>query len=200
MKYILGRSLILALFFGAPPGLALANAHCMGEPGSIELCREREKETSSSQLKIRKEYSANALYYSGSIIHNKTLLNETYPPQKLPNPTGFEVSNDLGLDTEIETMADADTNGKDLYFEIGAKFRSLKKVQKKDIQKCLRYGSYTAKVDGIWGYQTFEAIIDLKNEIEVGKESQSTSVISKIKGVFSNKETCYEFINEIFEL
>ena len=93
-----------------------------------------------------------------------------------------------------------DTNGEDLYSEIGAKFKSLKKVQKKDIQKCLRYGSYTAKVDGIWGYQTFEAIIDFKNEIEVGNESQSDSMISKIKGVFSNKETCYEFINEIFAL
>ena len=97
-------------------------------------------------------------------------------------------------------MAAEDIDVKDLYSEIGAKFKSLKKVQKKDIQKCLRYGSYTAKVDGLWGNQTFEAIIDFKNEIEIGNENQRDSVISKIKGVFSNKETCYKFINEIFEL
>ena len=198
MKHNLGKNLILALFFAALPGLALANVRCAGDQASIVPCQVKKAETISSQSEINKEYSAIALYYSGSILHNKALLNEINPPQKSPSPTGFGESNDLNL--EIETVFAEDTNGEDLYSEIGAKFKSLKKVQKKDIQKCLRYGSYTAKVDGIWGYQTFEAIIDFKNEIEVGNESQSDSMISKIKGVFSNKETCYEFINEIFEL
>ena len=198
MKHNLAKNLILALFFAALPGLALANVRCAGDQASIVPCQVEEAETISSQPEINKEYSAIALYYSGSILHNKALINEINPPQKSPSPTGFEESNDLNL--EIETVFAEDTNGEDLYSEIGAKFKSLKKVQKKDIQKCLRYGSYTAKVDGIWGYQTFEAIIDFKNEIEVGNESQSDSMISKIKGVFSNKETCYEFINEIFAL
>ena len=198
MKYNLARNLILTFSFAALPGLAVAKAHCLGEYGSIVPCQERENEAISSQSKIHKEYSATALYYSGSILHNKILLNEINPPQRPPSPTGFEASNDIVL--EVETVATEATNGKDLYSEIGAKFKSLKKVQKKDIQKCLRYGSYTAKVDGIWGYKTFEAIIDFKNEIEIGNETQSDSVISKIKGVFSNKETCYEFINEIFDL
>ena len=198
MKHNLAKNLILALFLAAMPGLALANVRCAGDRGVIVPCQVKEAETTSSQSEINKEYSAIALYYSGSILHNKALLNEINPPQKSPSPTGFAASNDLN--PEIETVFAEDTNGEDLYSEIGAKFKSLKTVQKKDIQKCLRYGSYTAKVDGIWGYQTFEAIIDFKNEIEVGNESQSDSMISKIKGVFSNKETCYEFINEIFAL
>ena len=198
MKHNLGKNLILALFFTALPGLALANVRCAGDRGVIVPCQVKEAETTSSQSEINKEYSAIALYYSGSILHNKALLNEINPPQKSPSPTDFEASNDLT--PGIKTVLAEDTNGEDLYSELGTKFKSLKKEQKKDIQKCLRYGSYTAKVDGIWGYQTFEAIIDFKNEIEVGNESQNDSMISKIKGVFSNKETCYEFINEIFAL
>ena len=198
MKHNLAKNLALTLFFAALPGLALANVRCAEDRDSIVPCQVEEAENISSQPEINIEYSTIALYYSGSILHNKALLNEINPPQKSPSPTGFGESNDLNL--EIETVFAEDTNAEDLYSEIGAKFKSLKKVQKKDIQKCLRYGSYTAKVDGIWGYQTFEAIIDFKNEIEVGNESQSDSMISKIKGVFSNKETCYEFINEIFEL
>jgi hypothetical protein len=198
MKYNLGRNLILSLFFAALPGLVLANAHCVGEFDSILPCQEREKEKVPLQSKIYQEYTATDLYYSGSILHNEILLNEIDPPQEPPSPTGFGAFNDLDLETE--TVAAEDIDVKDLYSEIGAKFKSLKKVQKKDIQKCLRYGSYTAKVDGLWGNQTFEAIIDFKNEIEIGNENQRDSVISKIKGVFSNKETCYKFINEIFEL
>ena len=203
MKHNLAKNLILGLFLAAVPGLALANVRCAEDRDSIVPCQVEEAETISSQSEINKEYSAIALYYSGSILHNKALLNEINPPQKSPSPTGFAASNDLNPEIETVFAEDTngeDTNGEDLYSEIGAKFKSLKTVQKKDIQKCLRYGSYTAKVDGIWGYQTFEAIIDFKNEIEVGNESQSDSMISKIKGVFSNKETCYEFINEIFAL
>ena len=198
MKYNLGRNLILSLFFAVLPGLVLANAHCVGEFDSMLPCQEREKEKVPLQSKIYQEYTATDLYYSGSILHNEILLNEIDPPQEPPSPTGFGAFNDLDL--EAETVAAEDIDVKDLYSEIGAKFKSLKKVQKKDIQKCLRYGSYTAKVDGLWGNQTFEAIIDFKNEIEIGNENQRDSVISKIKGVFSNKETCYKFINEIFEL
>ena len=198
MKYNLGRNLILSLFFAVLPGLVLANAHCVEEFDSILPCQEREKKKVSLQSKIYQEYTATDLYYSGSILHNEILLNEIDPPQEPPSPTGFGAFNDLDLETE--TVAAEDIDVKDLYSEIGAKFKSLKKVQKKDIQKCLRYGSYTAKVDGLWGNQTFEAIIDFKNEIEIGNEDQRDSVISKIKGVFSNKETCYKFINEIFEL
>ena len=198
MKYNLGRNLILSLFFAVLPGLVLANAHCVGEFDSILPCQEREKEKVPLQSKIYQEYTATDLYYSGSILHNEILLNEIDPPQEPPSPSGFGAFNDLDLETE--TVAAEDIDVKDLYSEIGAKFKSLKKVQKKDIQKCLRYGSYTAKVDGLWGNQTFEAIIDFKNEIEIGNEDQRDSVISKIKGVFSNKETCYKFINEIFEL
>ena len=198
MKYHLGRNLILALLFAAQPGLALARSYCVEEYGSIVPCQKGGNETISSKLKMHKEYSATALYYSGGILHNRDLLNETNPSLEPPSPTGFKANNDLAL--EIETLVDEDANGKDLYSKIGAKFRSMEKVQKKDIQKCLRYGSYTAKVDGIWGNQTFEAIIDLKNEIEIGNESRRDSVITKIKGVFSNKETCYAFINDVFDL
>jgi hypothetical protein len=198
MKYHLGRNLILALLFAAQPGLALARSYCVGEYGSIVPCQKRGNETISSKLKMHEEHSATALYYSGGILHNRDLLNETNPSLEPPSPTGFEANNDLAL--EIETLVDEDANGKDLYSKIGAKFRSMEKVQKKDIQKCLKYGSYTAKVDGIWGNQTFEAIIDLKNEIEIGNESQRDSVITKIRGVFSNKETCYAFINDVFDL
>jgi hypothetical protein len=198
MTYHLGRNLTLALLFAALPGLALSKSYCVGEYGSIIACQKEENETISSQLQMRKEYSVTALYYSGGILHNGVLLNETNPSLKPPSPKGFQANNDLAL--EIETLVDEDADSTDLYSKIGAKFRSMKKAQKKDIQKCLRYGSYTAKVDGIWGNQTFEAIIDLKNEIEIGNESQRGSVISKIKGVFSNKETCYELINDVFDL
>jgi hypothetical protein len=198
MKYDLGRNLILALLFTALPGHAPAKSYCVGEHGSIEPCQPGKNETISSQLKMHKEYSANTLYYSGGILHNQVLLNKTNPPPKPSGLTDFKANNDLAL--EIETLVDEDANSEDLYSKIGAKFKSMKKVQKKDIQKCLRYGSYTAKVDGIWGNQTFEAIIDLKNEIEIENESQRDSVISKIKGVFSNKETCYEFISDVFDL
>ena len=198
MKYHLGRNLVLALLFAAQPGPALARSYCVGEYGNIVPCKREKNETISSHLKMHKEYSATALYYSGGILHSRDHLNETEPSLKPPSPTSFKANNDLAL--EIETLVDENTNSKDLYSKIEAKFRGMKKVQKKDIQKCLRYGSYSAKVDGIWGNQTFEAIIDLKNEFEVGNESQRDSVISKIKGAFSKKETCYKFINDVFDL
>ena len=198
MKYHLGRNLVFALLFAAQPGPALARSYCAGEYGNIVPCKREKNETDSSHLKMHKEYSATALYYSGGILHSRDHLNETEPSLKPPSPTGFKANNDLAL--EIETLVDEDSDTKDLYSKIEAKFRSMKKVQKKDIQKCLRYGSYSAKVDGIWGNQTFEAIIDLKNEIEIVNESQRDSVISKIKGAFSKKETCYKFINDVFDL
>ena len=198
MKYHPGKNLIFFFFLTALPRLAFAIDSCSGSDISNVYCQGGKKETVSRQLKTLEAYNITVLYYSGSILHNNKIIDEINPPQKPPSLIDIEMTNDKN--PEIADMLSEVSNDEDLYSKIGKKFQSLKKLQKKDIQKCLRYGSYTAKIDGVWGSQTFEAIIDLKNEIEVGNENQNGSVISKITGAFSNKHSCYKFINKIFEL
>ncbi|MDC1202056.1 peptidoglycan-binding protein, partial [Planktomarina temperata] len=82
--------------------------------------------------------------------------------------------------------------------------RALSVVERKNVQKCLRYGSYTGKVDGIWGTETFRALknfqINSSNDTDRDNGNGDISVIAKIKNLFSRKKSCYELVSKNFKI
>ena len=77
-------------------------------------------------------------------------------------------------------------------------FQNIDEVGRKSIQKCLRFGTYNAKVDGIWGDQTRNAISNFKSTASQLREKADPSLFSKIKNAFSRKAVCHTLLVNTF--
>jgi hypothetical protein len=87
-----------------------------------------------------------------------------------------------------------------LYNEISNQFRNFDISGRKKIQRCLRYGSYQGKIDGLWGNQTFDAIVSFDETSKLTMQVAEEHIFSKIKNIFSNKKFCRNLIADSFQL
>ena len=95
----------------------------------------------------------------------------------------------------------AEESLEDLYAATSSKFRSLSKDERKKVQRCLRHGSYSGKIDGLWGKQTFEAVLNIQNNMHYNSDdTDEATVIAKIKNAFSTQRDCYDLISETFSM
>ena len=192
------KNIVITLLLVVHPFTISAQGNCVDQHGISAFCQEEKLTDVTEKLQKNEDVSVATLYYSGSILQNKVLINGFGTPLEMTNVTNAEPVDALASDisTPISPVDEAD----DLYKKISGKFRNFDSGGRKKIQKCLRYGSYSAKVDGLWGDQTFDAIIDFQNAIKIAQKDDEQSVFSKLKNVFSNKNTCYDLINDIFQL
>jgi len=192
-------SLCAAIFFAFVPALSEANSACTEAAKNFNLCLVDKMDQQLLYLNKYPNVDETLIYYSGSILYNGPTLNKANTLTEQQDPSIQENTNNSNLISSAQP--NTAENLKPVYDEIKRKFGALSDVERKNVQKCLRYGSYTGEIDGIWGNETFQAIkkfqIYSNNDSDNG--SGDTSVIAKIKNLFSRKKSCYELVSKDFK-
>ena len=195
---VLVRHIIRAILLITLASTASSKENCRDQSSASESCEQVETKSVQGNSQENENSSMINLYYSGSIIHNASTANEVISSLEMATITNAE-SIQPPKD-EIIDHPPLDPGEDGLYNEIGKAFRQFDPLGRKKIQRCLRYGSYNGKVDGLWGNQTFDAIIDFKKPADFEQVEAEEGIFSKIKNVFSSEKACYELINDIFRL
>ena len=188
----------IALLFLVNSTCAWAKAPCVVDSNSINSCIS--EQTQGPKDKKRRQDSAalaiDQLYYSGGVLHNKALGEQSTPNQELEQQTDLEEK--LSLSDGTSRNQNTGTSPKIIRSEIREIFQNIDEAGRKSIQKCLRFGSYTTKIDGIWGQRTQNAISNFKNDANHLGQKDKPSLFSKIKNMFSSKAICHRLLNDTF--
>ena len=166
-----------------------ANNYCMSE--QIHGPKVKKKQQGGDTFAI------DQLYYSGGVLHNKTLGEQFTPNQELNPPTAVDRKH--ALNDSISRSQNQGTSPESISGEIRVIFQNIDEVGRKSIQKCLKFGTYTTKIDGIWGQQTHNAISNFKKDANHLKQNDEANLFSKIKNVFSRKAFCQKLLNDTFK-
>ena len=187
-----------ALFLAVYPNFAWAKAPCITESSKNNSCVSKKSEELEDQ-NISQDSSAFAidhLYYSGGILHNKQWAKDTAPMRRLEKPA--DLAGMLVTKENAGTNLNEGTSSVSIYSGIRGIFQNIDEVGRKSIQRCLRFGTYNAKVDGIWGDQTRNAISNFKSTASQLREKADPSLFSKIKNAFSRKAVCHTLLVNTF--
>ena len=188
----------IALLFLVNASCAWAKAPCVVDGNANNSCIS-EQSQGPKDKKRRQDSAALAidqLYYSGGVLHNKALGERSTPNQELEQQT--DVNEKFALSDGISKDQNQGTSPDNTRSEIREIFQNIDEVGRKSIQKCLRFGSYTTKIDGIWGQQTQNAISNFKNDAEHITQKDKPSLFSKIKNIFSRKAVCRRLLDDTF--
>ena len=193
------KCVTVALLFTVISNFAAAKAPCFVESNLKDSCVLERRQGTSDKRKRRdtNAFAIDQLYYSGGVLHNKALDKQSTPTEELEHPTGMDEKLMLNEDTSSNqsrgTSLESSSNNK-----IRGIFQNISKAGRKSIQKCLQFGTYDAKVDGIWGEQTRNAISNFKSTASKLKEKADPSLFSKIKNAFSRKAVCHSLLVNTF--
>ena len=186
------------------PISTLAKEQCAGPDGNGPVCHQETVDTIVVPTEKTKAFDVTTLYYSGSILSNQLSSYEFSSPLEGKNAVGSQTREALVEDSFRSNIPTSGLeNGlrqNELYNEISNQFRSFDTSGRKKIQRCLRYGSYQGKIDGLWGNQTFDAIVSFDETSELAIQVTEEHIFSKLKNIFSNKKFCYNLIADSFQL
>ena len=190
-------SFCAAIFFAFVPALSEANSSCTKAAKSFNLCKNNGIDQKIVYQNNDTNVDAMLLYYSGGILQNGPNQNEVNTLNYKENNLNQKDNEDLDYPVQPETTEDLGS----VYDQIKNKFATLSNIDRKNVQKCLRYGSYTGKIDGLWGNQTFQAIKNFRvnSSNDSANEKRETSIFAKIKNIFSLKKSCYALVSKNFK-
>ena len=190
-------SFCAAIFFAFVPALSEANSSCTKAAKSFNLCKNNGIDQKIVYQNNDTNVDAMLLYYSGGILQNGPNQNEVSTLNYKKNNLNQKNNEDLDYPVQPETTEDLGS----VYDQIKNKFATLSNIDRKNVQKCLRYGSYTGKIDGLWGNQTFQAIKNFRvnSSNDSANEKRETSIFAKIKNIFSLKKSCYALVSKNFK-
>ncbi|MDB2453001.1 peptidoglycan-binding protein [Planktomarina temperata] len=185
------------IFFALVPALSEANSSCTKAAKSFNLCKNNGIDQKILYQNNDTNVDAMLLYYSGGILQNGPNQNEVNTLNYKENNLNQKDNKDLDYPIQPDTTEDLGS----VYDQIKNKFAALSNIDRKNVQKCLRYGSYTGKIDGLWGNQTFQAIKNFRvnSSNDSANEKRETSIFAKIKNIFSLKKSCYALVSKNFK-
>ena len=195
---------ILILLLVIFPISTLAKEQCAGPDGNGLVCHQETVDTIVVPSEKTKTFDITTLYYSGGILSNQSSSYGFSSSLEGKNVVGSQIREALVEDSfKSNTPTSGLANGlrqNELYNKISNQFRSFDISDRKRIQRCLRYGSYQGKIDGLWGNQTFDAIVSFDETSELTIQVTEEHLFSKLKNIFSNKKFCYNLIADSFQL
>ena len=175
-----------------------AKAPCIVESNANNSCisEQRKEPKGKKEQQGRDAFAIDQLYYSGGVLHNKTSDEKFIPNQELNQ--SIAVDEKLALKDGISRDQNQRTSTESISSEIRGIFQKIDEVGRKSIQKCLKFGTYTTKIDGIWGQQTHNAINNFKNDANQLRQKDEANLFSIIKNVFSRKAVCRKLLDDTF--
>ena len=175
-----------------------AKAPCIVESNANNSCISEQSQGSKDTKRQQNsaDFAIDLLYYSGGVLHNKNIVRQLIPNKESDQPT--VVDGKLTLNDGITRNQNQDTIPENIISEIRGIFQNIDEVGRKSIQKCLRFGTYTTKIDGIWGKQTHNAINNFKNDANHLRQKGEANLFSKIKNIFSKKAVCHKLLDDTF--
>ena len=175
-----------------------AKAPCIMDSNANKPCISEQSHGPKGRKKRRASdtFAIDQLYYSGGVLHNKTSGKKLTPNQELDQPTAVDEKH--ALNNTILRIRNQGTSAESISSKIRRIFQNIDEVGRKSIQKCLRFGTYTTKIDGIWGQQTHNAINNFKNDANHLRQKDEANLFSKIKNVFSRKAVCRKLLDDTF--
>ena len=187
-----------ALLLAVYPNFAWAKAPCITESSKNNSCVIEQSEELEDQniSQDNNAFAIDHLYYSGGILHNKQRAKDTARTRRLEKPA--DLAEMLVTKENVAANINEGTSSASIYSGIREIFQTIDEVGRKSIQKCLKFGTYDAKVDGIWGEQTRNAISNFKNTASQPREKDNPSLFSKIKNTFSRKAVCHTLLVNTF--
>ena len=187
-----------ALLLAVYPNFAWAKAPCITESSKDNSCVFEQSEELEDQniSQDNNAFAIDHLYYSGGILHNKQRAKDTTRTRRLEKPA--DLAEMLVTKENVAANINEGTSSASIYSGIREIFQTIDEVGRKSIQKCLKFGTYDAKVDGIWGEQTRNAISNFKNTASQPREKDNLSLFSKIKNTFSRKAVCHTLLVNTF--
>ena len=188
----------IALLFSVNSSFVWAKAPCIVKINANNSCiSDQNHETKGKKKQQGSDaFAIDQLYYSGGVLHNRTSDEKFIPNQELNQ--SIAVDEKLALKDGISRDQNQRTSTESISSEIRGIFQNIDEVGRKSIQKCLRFGTYTTKIDGIWGQQTQNAISNFKNDANHLRHTDEANLFSKIKNVFSRKAACRKLLNDTF--
>jgi len=199
MLFYQSQNRLITLIFVAMPIISEAKSACINTPENLQVCEDAVNDQQPLKPRNSSNLDTIQLYYSGSISYNGPFLDENSKIKFSPNSEIPEDPQNVPSTNENEPAAEESLE--DLYAATSSKFRSLSKDERKKVQRCLRHGSYSGKIDGLWGKQTFEAVLNIqKNRHYNSDDTDEATVIAKIKNAFSTQRVCYDLISETFSM
>ena len=192
------KFITIALLLAVNSSFVWAKAPCIVESNANNSCVSEKREVPKVRKKQQgsEAFAIDQLYYSGGFLHNKNLDEQFIPNQEIDQSTS--VDEKLTLNDGISRDQNQGTSPERISSEIRGIFQQIDEVGRKSIQKCLRFGTYTTKIDGIWGQQTYNAISNFKNDANHLKQKDEANLFSKIKNVFSRKAVCRKLLDDTF--
>ena len=195
---------ILVLLMVVFPISAPAKEQCAGPDDDGPVCHQETVDTIFVSTENTKSFDITKFYYSGSILSNQSSSYEFASLLEGKDVVGSQIREALVEDSfRSNTSTSGIENGlkqNGLYNEISNQFRNFDISGRKKIQRCLRYGSYQGKIDGLWGNQTFDAIVSFDETSKLTMQVAEEHIFSKIKNIFSNKKFCRNLIADSFQL
>ena len=195
---------ILILLMVIFPISTLAKEQCAGPDDDGPACHQETVDTIFVPTENAKSFDITKFYYSGSILSNQSSSYEFASLLEGKDVVGSQIREALVEDSfRSNTSTSGLENGlkqNGLYNEISNQFRNFDISGRKKIQRCLRYGSYQGKIDGLWGNQTFDAIVSFDEASKLTMQVAEEHIFSKIKNIFSNKKFCRNLIADSFQL
>ena len=188
----------IALLLLVKSSFAWASEPCIVDINANNSCNSEQSQGPKSKKSQQDSdaFAIDQLYYSGGVLHNKALSQQLTPNREQAQP--IDVDEELALNDGISRDQIQRSNPESVSNEIREIFQKVDEMGRKSIQKCLRFGTYTTKIDGIWGQQTHNAISSFKNDANQMRQEDEASIFSKIKNVFSRKAICRKLLDDTF--
>ena len=192
------RFVTIALLLTVNSSFVWAKAPCIVESNAKNSCISEQSHGPKGKKKQQDKnaFAIDQLYYSGGVLHTKTIGEQFTPNQGLDQPTALDEK--LAPNDGISRGQNQGASPESIISEIRGIFQNIDEVGRKSVQKCLRFGTYNTTIDGIWGQQTHNAISNFKNDATQLRQKDEANLFSKIKNVFSRKAICRKLLDDTF--
>ena len=175
------------------PGIAISNEICIdtyqvdcGHPNMLSTKTKNDGSMPKSEMNMQ------SLFYSGGILSNQLSLTPSTPTPvsystTIISPKNVSVNN-LKSDNDLNQIALDSSN----LIDLRENFYNQSDKNRRTVQKCLRKYGYNGKIDGVWGDNTYLALLSYQ------KPDKGTSVngfFDGIKDIVASLRKCDEILD-----
>ena len=179
------------------PGIATSNETCI-DTYQVDCANLKtlSTKTKNDRSITKSERNMQSLFYSGGILSNQLSLTPSTPTpvnysSTVISPKNVSVEN-LKSDNDLNQVAVDNSN----FIDLRENFYNQSDKNRRTVQKCLRKYGYNGKIDGIWGDNTYFALLSYQ---EPDMSSSVNGFFDGIKDIVASLRKCDEILDNTLE-